>query len=64
MNEPIFARALMRKRGRDAFHSGLGRDDHGMNPWADAVTEWHEGWDSAAAGQQVAANQASAEAAA
>lgn len=47
MNEPIFARALMRKRGADARAAGRGRDDHEMNHGASAIMDWQKGWDEA-----------------
>jgi hypothetical protein len=50
MTEFIFSRAAMRARGAAAFGSGLGRDDHGMNPGSAAIEDWQAGWDDAAAG--------------
>jgi hypothetical protein len=34
----------IRQRGADAFDSGLGIDDHNMNPWVNAVADWRKGW--------------------
>lgn len=36
--------AIMRARGADAFERGLGIDDHDMNPWSSAVSDWQAGW--------------------
>lgn len=47
MNEPIFERALMRKRGQTACAAGLARDAHGMNEGASAIVDWQKGWDEA-----------------
>jgi hypothetical protein len=47
MNEPIFERALMRKRGQTACAAGKARDDHDMNEGASAIVDWQQGWDEA-----------------
>jgi hypothetical protein len=45
MDEPIFDRALMRKRGSNAFAADINRDGHGMNDGASAIVDWQQGWD-------------------
>jgi hypothetical protein len=35
---------MHRQRGADAFDRGLSINDHNMNPWVDAVTDWRNGW--------------------
>lgn len=47
MNEPIFKRALMHKRGQTAYAAGAARDAHGMNDGASAIIDWQKGWDEA-----------------
>lgn len=44
----IVSRAEMQQRGRDAFARGVSRANHGMNPWAPGVYDWHLGYDTAA----------------
>lgn len=48
MADEIVSRAEMQQRGRAAFQRGLKRDEHGMNPWAPGIYEWHQGYDRAA----------------
>jgi hypothetical protein len=46
---------MMRQFGADAFDKGLSIDDHGMNPWVNAVVDWRKGWQERRA--QVCADQ-------
>ena len=47
MTDQIVSRDHIRGCGAEAFEAGRGRDDHGMNWNAPAITEWQDGWDRA-----------------
>lgn len=44
MDDPIISRDAIRQLGAAAFDEGRDIDDHGMNPWVDAVADWKQGW--------------------
>lgn len=44
MDDTIISRETIRQLGAAAFDEGRSIDDHGMNPWVDAVADWQKGW--------------------
>jgi hypothetical protein len=47
----IVSREEIRRRARDAFARGAGREDHNMNWFAPAVVDWQAEWDRCAAAE-------------
>lgn len=47
----IVSREEIRRRAREAFARGAGRDDHNMNWFAPAVADWQAEWDRCAAAE-------------
>jgi hypothetical protein len=48
----IVSRETMFSRGAEAARKGKARDDHGMNSWAPAVTDWQAGHDYVTSARQ------------
>lgn len=55
MADAIISRKSIQQKGAAAFLRGVKRDEHGMNPWAPALYDWHLGYDRAATESQYAA---------
>jgi hypothetical protein len=45
MTDQIISRDLIRRKAREDFARGAGRDDHGFNWHSPAIATWQEEWD-------------------
>ena len=52
MTDSIISKETIKRRARDAFKSGRGRDSHGFNWHADALPTWLEEFDRLARAAQ------------